>query len=117
MNITEPFVLKDDVLLIPCNELNADLRERISFDEGDFTLSRRHGRSPSQVIDGDTAALLALFREPRTKRLSCTCADFVFRGNAEPGYECKHVSAVLKYIGRRYLAEEYDPLRQRARAA
>ena len=54
-----------------------------------------------------------LFREPRTKRLSCTCADFVFRGNAEPGYECKHVSAVLKYIGRRYLAEEYDPQRQR----
>ena len=29
MNITEPFVLKDDVLLIPCSELNADLRERI----------------------------------------------------------------------------------------
>lgn len=66
MNITEPFVLKDDVLLIPCAELNADLRQRISFDEGDFTLSRRHGRSPSQVIDGETAALLALFREPRT---------------------------------------------------
>jgi hypothetical protein len=66
MNITEPFVLKEDVLLIPCSDLNADLRERISFDEGDFTLSRRHGRSPSQVIDGETAALLTLFREPRT---------------------------------------------------
>jgi hypothetical protein len=58
-----------------------------------------------------------LFREPRTKRLACTCADFVFRGNAEPGYECKHVSAVLKYIGRRYLVEEYDPQRQRPQAA
>ena len=58
-----------------------------------------------------------LYREPRTKRLACTCADFVFRGNAEPGYECKHVSAVLKYIGRRYLAEEYDPQRQHPHAA
>jgi hypothetical protein len=58
-----------------------------------------------------------LFCEPRTKRLACTCADFVFRGNSEPGYECKHVSAVLKYIGRRYLAEAYDPHRQRAHAA
>lgn len=58
-----------------------------------------------------------LYCEPRTKRLACTCADFVFRGNAEPGYECKHVSAVLKYIGRRYLAEEYDPQRQSRRAA
>jgi serine/threonine protein kinase len=66
MNITEPFVLKDDVLLIPCVELNQDMRERIAFDEGDFTLSRRHGRALSQVIDSETAALLALFREPRT---------------------------------------------------
>jgi predicted Ser/Thr protein kinase len=66
MNITEPFVLKDDVLLIPCVELTQDMRERIAFDEGDFTLSRRHGRALSQVIDGETAALLTLFREPRT---------------------------------------------------
>ena len=53
-----------------------------------------------------------LFCEPQTKRLACTCADFVYRGNAEPGFECKHVSAVLKYIARRYLALEYDPQRQ-----
>ena len=48
-----------------------------------------------------------LFCEPATKQLACTCADFVYRGNAEPGYECKHVSAVLKYIARQYLAHEY----------
>lgn len=66
MNITEAFVLKEDVVLIPCSDLSADLRQRISFDDGDFTLSRRHGRSPSQIIDGETAALLSLFREPRT---------------------------------------------------
>jgi hypothetical protein len=48
-----------------------------------------------------------LFREPDTKQLACTCADFVYRGNAEPGYECKHVSAVLKFIARQYLAYEY----------
>ncbi|HYK04138.1 MAG TPA: lanthionine synthetase LanC family protein [Thermoanaerobaculia bacterium] len=66
MNIIEPFVLKHDVLLIPCAELNEDMRGRISFDDGDFTLSRRHGRSLSQVIDGETAALLTLFRTPRT---------------------------------------------------
>ena len=66
MNITEPFVLKQDVLLIPCAELSDDVRGRISFDDGDFTLSRRHGRTFTQVIDGETAALLALFRQPRT---------------------------------------------------
>lgn len=58
-----------------------------------------------------------LFCEPQTRRLACTCADFIFRGNAEPGYECKHVSAVLKFIARHYLENDYDPRRQQARAA
>ena len=66
MNITEPFVLKQGVQLIPCAELSDDLRAKISFDEGDYTLSHRYGRTLAQVIDGQTAALLALFREPRT---------------------------------------------------
>jgi hypothetical protein len=48
-----------------------------------------------------------LFRDPETKHLACTCADFIYRGNAEPGFECKHVSAVLKFIARWYLAHEY----------
>ncbi|HYE65328.1 MAG TPA: hypothetical protein VD966_07090 [Pyrinomonadaceae bacterium] len=58
-----------------------------------------------------------LFCDPETKHLACTCADFIYRGNAEPGFECKHVSAVLKFIARRYLAREYDPHRQSTRAA
>jgi hypothetical protein len=58
-----------------------------------------------------------LFCEPQTRRLACTCADFIFRGNAEPGYECKHVSAVLKFIARRFLENEYDPRHKPARAA
>ncbi|HYK05859.1 MAG TPA: lanthionine synthetase LanC family protein [Thermoanaerobaculia bacterium] len=66
MNVTERFLLGSDVLLIPCGELTDDVRERMSFDEGDFTLARGHGRALAQVIDGETAALLALFREPRT---------------------------------------------------
>jgi hypothetical protein len=53
-----------------------------------------------------------LFCHPKTKQLVCTCADFIFRGKDEPAYECKHVSAVLKFIGRRYLTTEYSPIRQ-----
>jgi predicted Ser/Thr protein kinase len=66
LSITDPFILKKDVVLIPCAELTDDVRGRISFDEGDFTLSHRYGRTLAQVIDGETAALLELFREPRT---------------------------------------------------
>jgi serine/threonine-protein kinase len=65
MNLDEPFTLGRDVLLIPCAELSDDVRARISFEAGDFTLSRRHGRALIQVIDGETAALLERFREPR----------------------------------------------------
>lgn len=53
-----------------------------------------------------------LFRDPETKRLACTCADFIYRGDAEPRYECKHVSATLKYIARQYLEREYAPHQQ-----
>ena len=42
------------------------MRETIEFDEGDYALSLRHGRAPSQVIDRETASLLELFRQPRT---------------------------------------------------
>jgi eukaryotic-like serine/threonine-protein kinase len=66
VNFTDPFVLGDDVLLIPCTSLGDDLRRRIAFDEGDYTVSRRDARVLAQVIDRDTAALLELFREPRT---------------------------------------------------
>jgi len=58
-----------------------------------------------------------LFCDPDTKHLACTCADFAYCGNAEPGFECKHVSAVLKFIAKQYLARDYDPRRQAARAA
>src|SRR5918998_3269494 len=58
-----------------------------------------------------------LFRNPESKRLVCTCADFIYRGDAEPRYECKHVSAALKYIARQYLERDYDPQQQYARTA
>ncbi len=58
-----------------------------------------------------------LFRNPETKRLVCTCADFIYRGDAEPRYECKHVSATLKYIARQYLERDYNPQQQYARVA
>jgi hypothetical protein len=58
-----------------------------------------------------------LFCDPETKHLACTCADFIFRGNADLSHECKHVVATLKFIARQYLADEYDPREQQARAA
>ncbi|MDT7540696.1 MAG: hypothetical protein QOE33_600 [Acidobacteriota bacterium] len=55
-----------------------------------------------------------LFVNPETKRLVCTCADFIYRGDHDPTYECKHVSATLKYVARQYLTRDYDPRQQNA---
>ena len=66
MNITEPVVLRNDVVLVPAAELPDEMRAKFEFEDGDYTISLRHGRDPSQVIDGETASLLQLFRQPRT---------------------------------------------------
>ena len=66
MNISESFVLRGDVVLVPVTQLSAEVRAKIEYDEGDYALSRLHGRMTSQIIDGETAPLLELFREPTT---------------------------------------------------
>lgn len=66
---------------------------------------------------GDGQEGYHLFCDPETKLLACTCADFIFRGNADYSHECKHVAATLKFIARRYLADQYDPRQQQARVA
>lgn len=67
MNLAEDaLVLRSDVVLVPIGELSPEVRATFTFDEGDYALTRRHGRLPSQIIDAETAALLSLFRTPRT---------------------------------------------------
>ncbi len=67
MNIVgDPLVLRRDVVLVPVTELSAEVRAKIEYDDGDYALSRLHGRMTSQIIDGETASLLELFREPIT---------------------------------------------------
>ncbi|HEX8407545.1 MAG TPA: lanthionine synthetase LanC family protein [Thermoanaerobaculia bacterium] len=66
MNITAPLVLRNDVVLVPVSQLSAEVRAKIDFDEGDYAVSRLHGRMPSTIIDPETASLLREFREPTT---------------------------------------------------
>ena len=58
-----------------------------------------------------------LYADPFHNRLFCTCADYIYRSKDGLAYECKHVTAVLKFIGRWYLANEYDPQKQIHQAA
>jgi serine/threonine-protein kinase len=77
MNIAEPLVLRKDVVLVPVTDLAPEVRSKFEYDEGDYTLSRMHGRVTSQILDGETASLLEIFRQPTT------IVDAVIRNSRE----------------------------------
>lgn len=52
-----------------------------------------------------------LHYDPKTRRLSCSCADFHFRSRRNPNFECKHITATLIFIARDCLARHYKPVR------
>lgn len=96
-------------------------RKRSAFDSKPLSPSERRAVRAEhiRVEDADPYGWMAyseantdqayhLFCEPETCRLICTCADFIFRGDVEQSYECKHVSATLKFIARSYLATSYN---------
>lgn len=64
---------------------------------------------------GGDAESYTLYADPTTHKLVCVCADYIFRGKEEPGYQCKHVVATMLFIARTYLENDYDPEKQRAR--
>ena len=66
MSVTASLVLPADVVLLPVLELPEQLREQVDCDERDFAVTRRRPRTPSKIIDAETAALLRAFETPRT---------------------------------------------------
>lgn len=66
MAITDPMVLPEDVVLVPVTELPAHVREQMQADETDYAVTRPGARTPSRVIDAQSAELLREFREAST---------------------------------------------------
>ena len=66
MTITKPFVLPADLVLVPVEELPAQVRGQIEFNEGDYAITRPRARTPSKVVDAQTAAFLKVFDKPKT---------------------------------------------------
>jgi serine/threonine protein kinase len=59
-------VLPEDVVLVPVTELPAQIREQMQADETDYAVTRRGSRTPSRVVDAQSAELLREFREAKT---------------------------------------------------
>lgn len=66
MAITDPLVLPPDVLLVPVAELAEDVRRQLTWEEGDYAVTRPRSRTPSRIVDANAADLLGQFREPVT---------------------------------------------------
>jgi predicted Ser/Thr protein kinase len=70
MTLTGRLLLPTDVVLTPVADLREEMRRRL-FSEpggepGDWTITSARLRSPSRLLDSESAALLAEFREPVT---------------------------------------------------
>ncbi len=66
MAITDPLRLPPDVILVPVGELPAEVREKLTFDAGDYAVTRPRARTPSRIVDADAAELLREFARPTT---------------------------------------------------
>ncbi|MEA2564310.1 MAG: eukaryotic-like serine/threonine-protein kinase [Acidobacteriota bacterium] len=66
MPITDPLVLPPDVMLLPVAELPEDVRRQLTWEEGDYAVTRPRSRTPSRIVDAGAADLLGQFREPVT---------------------------------------------------
>jgi RNA polymerase sigma-70 factor (ECF subfamily) len=64
MAITDPLVLPPDVMLLPVAELPEDVRRQLTWEEGDYAVTRPRSRTPSRIVDAAAADLLGQFREP-----------------------------------------------------
>ncbi len=64
MTLTEPLVLRPDVLIIPVPRLPDRIRRQIQADPSEFAVTLRHGRGGSRVVTAETARLLEGFRSP-----------------------------------------------------
>src|SRR5687768_12190968 len=63
---TDPLVLAADLVLVPVADLPEAVRGRVGAGEGDWAVTRRRARTPSRVVDAQSAALLAEFHTPST---------------------------------------------------
>jgi eukaryotic-like serine/threonine-protein kinase len=66
MTITDPLLLPPDVLLVPVAELPEEVRRQLTYDEGDYAVTRPRARTPSRIVDAQAVELLREFGSPRT---------------------------------------------------
>lgn len=105
MAITDPLVLPPDVILVPVAELPEELRRQLGSEEGDWAITRPRSRTPSRLVDADSAELLSLFKEPRTIVEAVIC--FSRSREVDPGETLEQAYPLLqRLLGSGFLVPE-----------
>jgi len=66
MAITDSLVLPADTIVVPVKELSEEVRRQVQAEDNDYAVTRPHSRTPSRIVDIDSAELLREFRSPTT---------------------------------------------------
>jgi serine/threonine-protein kinase len=57
--------LPEDLIIMPVSELDAEIRARVHWEEGDFAVTRPRARTPTKIVDAQLGELLRRFRSAR----------------------------------------------------
>ena len=105
-SFTDEMILPPDMHLVPVKDLPESVRQQVQAEEGDYALTRPQSRTPSRIVDADSAELLQQFRKPTT------IVDAVIRysrqKNADPEQTLEEAYPMLERMARAHLLVPSD---------
>lgn len=100
------WVLPEDVLWIPANELSKSTRDKLELEDADVILTRQGSRSPSKALDSQSAQLIKEFQQKKT--LAEAVVDYACKNAQEPMDMFEQITPLIRRLvkARLLLAEK-----------
>ena len=102
----DPMILPADMLVIPVKDLPEAVRLQIQAEEGDYALTRPQSRTPSRIVDADSAELLQQFRKPTT--IVQAVIRYSREKNTDPEQTLEEAFPMLERLARAHLLVRSD---------
>ncbi len=96
--INELFVLADDVLVFPVEQLASSVQARLGTRAGQFAVTNPRGRSTTRLLSAETAELLERFHEPTS--LAAAVMRFSQARHVDPHLVLDDAFAALRQLAR-----------------
>jgi serine/threonine-protein kinase len=106
--ITDAYVLPEDLIIMPVSELDAEIRARVHWEEGDFAVTRPRARTPTKIVDAQLGELLRRFSSARP--IVDVIVEFSSANGVEPERLLLDAFPLLqRFIDNGLLVEESSP--------